>query len=159
MNKFTVITVLILFALIVCTSCNKKGMNMNKENLTTTIIAMEKAALEEWNRGNPSGYLDIYAEDITYFDPFQEKRIDGFEKMQAFYESLRGSVQADSYEMIDPVVEFADEMAVLSYNLTSNSGGVTYRWNCSEVYQLQPDKQWKIIHNHWSFTRPMDIKS
>ena len=131
---------------------------MNQENLATTIIAMEKAALEEWNKGNPSGYLNIYAEDITYFDPFQEKRFDGFEKMKLFYESLRGSVQVENYEMIDPVVQIVGETAVLSYNLVSQSGNDVYRWNCTEVYQQQPDKQWKIIHNHWSFVRPMDMK-
>ena len=131
---------------------------MNQENLATTIIAMEKAALEEWNRGNPSGYLAIYAEDITYFDPFQEKRFDGFEKMKTFYESLRGTVQADKYEMIDPIVQIAGETAVLSYNLVSQSGNNVYRWNCTEVYRQQPDKQWKIIHNHWSFVRPMDMR-
>jgi ketosteroid isomerase-like protein len=131
---------------------------MNQENLATTLIAIEKAALEEWNRGNPSGYLDILADDITYFDPFQEKRIDGFAAMQVFYESLRGSVQVDKYEMIDPVVQQTNEMAVLSYNLLSYAGGAVYRWNCTEVYQQQPDKQWKIIHNHWSFIKPMDMK-
>jgi len=131
---------------------------MNQENLAANIIAMERAALEEWNRGNPSGYLDIYADDITYFDPFQEKRFDGFEKMQAFYESLRGQGSVEKYEMIDPVVQIASEMAVLSYNLVSCSGSDIYRWNCTEVYRQQPDSQWKIIHNHWSFVRPMDMK-
>ena len=131
---------------------------MNQKNLETTIIEMEKAALEEWNRGNPTSYLDIYADDITYFDPFQEKRFDGFEKMQTFYESLRGTFQVERYEMIDPVVQTAGEIAVLSYNLVSYSGSNVSRWNCTEVYQQQSDKQWKIIHNHWSFVRPMDMK-
>ncbi len=131
---------------------------MNQENLGAIIIAMEKAALEKWNQGNPSGYLDIYAEDITYFDPFQEKRFDGFEKMKVFYESLQGMSQVENYEMIDPVVQIAGEAAVLSYNLLSYSGSETFHWNCTEVYRQQPDKQWKIIHNHWSLVKPLDIK-
>jgi ketosteroid isomerase-like protein len=131
---------------------------MNQKNLTDAIIAMEKAALEEWNKGNPSGFLAIYAGDINYFDPFQEKRLDGFETMQTFYEGLRGAVQVDQYEMIDPSVQLAGETAVLTYNLVSYSGNNVYRWNCTEVYRQQPDKQWKIIHNHWSFVRPVDMK-
>ncbi len=132
---------------------------MNQENLTAKIIAMEKVALEEWNRGNPTGYLDIYAAEINYFDPFQEKRIDGFGKMQAFYEGLRGQVWVDSYEMVDPVVQTDGEIAVLTYNLVSQSSNVTYKWNCTEVYRQETPDQWKIIHNHWSFVRPMDMKS
>ncbi len=33
------------------------------EALANKIIAIEKAALEEWNKGNPDGYLNIYAND------------------------------------------------------------------------------------------------
>ena len=123
---------------------------MNKENLATAIIAMEKTALEEWNKGNPTGYLNIYAEDFTYFDPVQ--RINGFEKINELYESIRGSIQVKKYEMIDPVVQISGETAVLSYNLASYSEDKASRWNCTAVYQQQPDRQWKIIHNHWSLS-------
>jgi ketosteroid isomerase-like protein len=121
---------------------------MNNENLATAIIAMEKAALEEWNKGNPTGYLSIYAKDFTYFDPVL--RITGFEKISEFYENGRGSVQVAKYEMIDPIVQIAGETVVLSYILETYPGGKLSRWNCTEIYQLQADKQWKIIHNHWS---------
>ncbi|MDR2205122.1 MAG: nuclear transport factor 2 family protein [Flavobacteriaceae bacterium] len=124
-------------------------------DISKTIIALEKAALEKWNQGNPSGYLDIYAKDITYFDPFHEKRIDGFEKMQAYYETLRGTIHVDKYEMIAPVVQITGKIAVLTYNLKSYSGTVIYHWNCTEVYRQQSDKQWKIIHNHWSLVKPL----
>ncbi|MDR2914543.1 MAG: nuclear transport factor 2 family protein [Tannerella sp.] len=127
---------------------------MEEKSIKAMIIRMEKAALEEWNRGNPSGYLAIYAPDITYFDPMQIKRIDGFEKMEQMYEEVRGKVAVDRYEMLDPVVELSESMAVLSYNLVSYSGKDVWRWNCTEVYQLNSDHQWKIIHNHWSLTPP-----
>lgn len=128
---------------------------MDKKCIAAVIIAMEKAALEEWNKGNVSGYLAIYSSDITYFDPFQEKRIDGLEKMTMFYESLKGEVVIESYEMIDPVVNVAEGMAVLSYNLISYGGENTYKWNCTEVYKCGDDNQWKIVHNHWSLIKPL----
>jgi len=123
---------------------------MNEENLAKTIIAMEKAALEKWLKGNPTGYLNIYAEDFTYFDPIQ--RLNGFEKIKEFYESMRGSVQVEKYEIIDPIVQIYGETAVLSYNLVTYSGGEVIGENCTEVYQQQLDKQWKIIHSHWSLS-------
>lgn len=120
------------------------------------ILKMEIAALEEWNKGNPSAYLEIYADDITYFDPFQEKRIDGLDKMKAFYESLRGASRIIKYEIIDPVVNGSQKMAVLSYNLISHTDENVYKWNCTEVYRLQEDNKWKIVHNHWSLIKPFD---
>jgi ketosteroid isomerase-like protein len=118
------------------------------ENLAPTIIAMEKAALKEWNKGNPTGYLNIYADDITYLDPIQ--RIIGFEKINDVYENIRGKIQVEKYEMVEPVVQILSETAVLSYILETYPGGQISRWNCTEVYQEQPDKQWKITHSHWS---------
>lgn len=141
-----------------CTQDKSKNKNMNQDNISKTIIAMEKTALEELNRGNPSGYLKIYAEDITYFDPFKEKRFDGLKKVQIFYNSLRGSVYVEHYEMIDPVVQVSDEIAILSYNLVSHIGNKVFREKCTEVYRQESDKQWKIIHSHWSLVQPANGK-
>jgi len=130
---------------------------MNKEKISAQIIALETSALEKWNNGNPSGYLEILAPDITYFDPFQEKRIDGYGNMETFYESLRGKGHVDRYEMIGPKVQVSTDTATLTYNLNSYCGDKVYKWNCTEVYQLGVDGKWMIIHNHWSFIRPMDM--
>ena len=123
---------------------------MNQEDLTTVIITMERNALEKLNKGNSSGYLEIYTDDITYFDPFQEKRFDGFENVKKFYESMQGTINIEHYEMIKPCVQIVGETAILSYKLVSHIGDDIFREKCTEIYCLQPDKQWKIIHSHWS---------
>jgi len=124
--------------------------------LTQKIIAIEKAALEMWNKGNPDGYLNIYANDYTYFDPYLEKRVDGFDAIKKLYDGIKGQVSVDRYEMIDPVVQIlAKDVVVLTFNLNSYSDNDLYRWNCTEVFKLQADKEWKIIHTHWSYIRPM----
>lgn len=119
-------------------------------NTVNEIITMEKSALERWNQGDPSGYLEIYSQHITYFDPFQDRRLDGLDKMEELYEGLRGKISADRYEMLHPVVEVTGNMAVLSYNLISYCGSECYKWNCTEVYKREGN-EWKIVHNHWSF--------
>ncbi len=47
------------------------------DDVETTLIDMEKAALRRWGNGDPSGFLEITAEDVVYFDPYVERRIDG----------------------------------------------------------------------------------
>lgn len=126
--------------------------------LADKIIALEKGALEQWNKGNPDGFLKIYAEDYTYFDPFLKKRVDGFGAIEKLYNDIRGQVSVDRYEMVDPVVQGTKDIAILTFNLYSYSGNEIYKWNCTEVYKLQLDKDWKIIHTHWSYIRPMDMK-
>jgi ketosteroid isomerase-like protein len=131
-------------------------MTYAQENKTieTTIIDMEKAALERWNHGDPSGFLEISASDVVYFDPFVEKRLTGIAELTALYESLKGKVHSDSFLLIDPQVQAADRMAVLTFNYVSHSGTEVYKWNCTEVYRLEPDGKWRIIQTHWSPTQP-----
>ncbi|MCC8096100.1 MAG: DUF4440 domain-containing protein [Tannerellaceae bacterium] len=118
------------------------------------ILALEKEALDKWNQGDPSGYLALYDADFTYFDPTLEKRLDGFTAIEAYYRNLEGQVQVEKSEIVNPVVQATERMAVLSFNLISEAGGKTYQWNCTEVYRKNPDNEWKIVHNHWSIYIP-----
>ncbi len=126
----------------------------NNTQLAEKIIAQEKAALERWNNGDPSGYLEIYADDITYFDPFLKVRIDGKAEITKLYMSIKGQVKVDRYEMINPQLQVKGDMAILSFNLVSYEKGKQHKWNCSEVYRHETDNTWKVIHSHWSITTP-----
>ncbi|MBI5891423.1 MAG: DUF4440 domain-containing protein [Nitrosomonadales bacterium] len=122
------------------------------EEIARTLVALERTALDRWGAGDPSGYLEISAPDVVYFDPFLERRLDGLAALTAWYESLRGSIRIDRYELIEPKVQVCGEAAVLTFNLNSYTGTTLMRWNCTEVYRL--DKQgWRLIQTHWSITQ------
>src|SRR6266581_843262 len=53
-------------------------------------------------RGDPSGFLEISAADVVYFDPYQPRRLNGIDELRALYESIRGAVSIARYELIDP---------------------------------------------------------
>jgi len=127
---------------------------MDEHSIADTIIALETAALEAWHNGDPTPYLELYSKDFTYFDPACEKRLDGWDRIKELYESMRGKVKMDKFEMINPVVQYAGNMAVLTYNLHSYSGDALWKENCTEVYFFEENSGWKIIHSHWSLTRP-----
>jgi ketosteroid isomerase-like protein len=123
-----------------------------------TFITLERAALDRWGRGDPQGFLETYAPDVTYFDPFQPRRLDGLDTMKALYGPIKGQVRVSHYEMLAPLVQQKGDMAVLSYNLVSHATApsgeaLTVRWNSSTVYR-RAGSEWKIIHSHWSFTTP-----
>lgn len=127
----------------------------NERNLQETIINMEKAALERWGKGDPSGFLEISADDVCYFDPFTAMRIDGKEALCSLYESFRGQISAEGYELLNPKVQIAGSAAVLTFNYVSFTGKEESRWNCTEVYRCTRDK-WEIIQTHWSLTQPFN---
>lgn len=45
--------------------------------LTEELVALETAALTRWCAGDPSGYLEISAPEVTYFEPFLPRRSTG----------------------------------------------------------------------------------
>ncbi len=123
-----------------------------------TVVALERGALDRWGRGDPEGYLELYASDVTYFDPMRDRRIDGSDAMRLALEPIKGLVKIDRYEMIAPRVYTSGDVAILTYNLVSHGrtrdgGAALTRWNSTAVYRLT-DRRWRIVHSHWSYTMP-----
>jgi ketosteroid isomerase-like protein len=123
------------------------------------VVKMERAALERWGKGDPQGYLEIMATDVTYFDPVQEKRVDGIEAMKRMLAPIAGKIKVSRFDMIDPKVQRHGDSALLTFNLVSyvtqpdGKEGAIARWNSSELYG-RVNGQWRIVHSHWSYIKP-----
>lgn len=89
------------------------------DELIETIIAMECAALDRWGNGDPSGFLEICAPDVVYFDPSLERRIDGREALGEYYEGIRGKVSFERFELLNPIVQRVGDAAVITFNFVS----------------------------------------
>ncbi len=122
------------------------------QDIPSIIISMECAALDRWGRGDPSGFLEITAPDIVYFDPYRAKRVNGIEALTALYRELWGKILLDRYELLNPLVQVIGDAAVLTFNYVSYTGENEDRWNCTEVYR-RDDERWQIIQTHWSYTQ------
>ncbi len=126
--------------------------NTTNDDLANSIIALECAALDRWGKGDPSGFLEICATDVVYFDPNLERRIDGRDALGKYYEAIRGKVSIERYELLNPLVQRVGDAAVLTFNYVSYGGAEDeYRWNCTEVYR-RSGEVWEIIQTHWSYT-------
>jgi hypothetical protein len=138
---------MILFCLLACQSVK----NPHAEDM---IIAKEKAALDRWKTGDTFGFIDIAADEITYFDPGLEKRCTGKKEFHDHLSSFNGSFSFPDYELLNPQVQLHGDIGILTFNFvgTSNDGKKDL-WNTTEVYQLI-DSDWKMISSHWSQTKP-----
>ncbi len=122
------------------------------------IIKLERDALDRWGSGDPGGFLELYAANISYFDPSTAARMDGHDAMAAYYRPLIGKIQISRYELLAPQVIVDGDMALLTYNLVNyhkddqGRESVGTRWNSTVVYQRQRGT-WKSVHSHWSFTQ------
>lgn len=131
---------------------------MNALDVTTDVIALERAALDRWGAGDPSGYVELFDDSITYFDPFQERRLDGRDAVVALMQSITGQIRVDRYDMQGPRVQQCGDVALLSFNLVSyrtdeGRERAISSWNSTEAYRRTP-QGWRIFHSHWSFITP-----
>ncbi len=122
--------------------------------VASELLALEGAALERWGRGDPSGFLEISAPEVTYFDPFLDRRIDGLDALTRYYEGIRGRVRIERFELLAPRIESTGEMAVLSFQFVSHDGDGRHSWNCTEVYRRIAGR-WRIVQTHWSLVKPL----
>ena len=123
------------------------------------IIGLERAALDRWGKGDPRGFLEIMAPEVTYFDPGQDARVDGLQRMHELLIPWTGKIKIDRYEMVNPKVQQHGDVALLTFNLLNyrnrpdGSEELFIRWNSTESY-CRVDGRWRIIHSHWSFVKP-----
>jgi ketosteroid isomerase-like protein len=139
---------------------SQRGDSVDK--LSQEIIALERSALDRWITLDPQGYLDRYAPEVTYFDPRQERRVNGLDAVKTLLEpikNLKVAIKDRRYEMIAPKVQHHGDIALLTFNLINygkladRPEAVLNRWNSTQVYTRISGK-WRIIHSHWSYTKP-----
>ena len=134
----------------------------NEDALLEQLLSLERAALDRWIRLDPAGYLELYATDVTYFDPSTETRVDGLTAMEqrlAPMKNVKLPFADVRYEIITPRVQrLGAAAAVLTFNVVNygrrpnEPETVISRWNSTAVYS-RADGRWKIVHSHWSFVK------
>jgi len=130
-----------------------------EQSVAGEVIAVERQALERWGKGDPDGFLSIYADEVTYFSPTEERLVDGRPAMMALLAPIRGKVRIHRWEMVNPKVQHHSDIAVLSYQIVNyerlqdGTERPTTRWNSTAVFR-RIDGAWRTIHSHFSYTKP-----
>ncbi len=131
--------------------------NESEQRLARRIIALEKAALDKWFKGDTSGYAELWSKrDFSYFDSVVEKRVDDYAAIAETLKGIDGKLHADSYDFCSPRVQFGNDMAVLTYQLFAKTNLLDMEYNCIEVFKKEEEENWRVIHSTWSFIRPME---
>jgi ketosteroid isomerase-like protein len=74
-------------------------INDDIDTIAATILSLERQATERWNKSDVEGPLEIYAEDVTFFDPITETRLDGWPAVAKYFHTVwAGKVQIHRYE-------------------------------------------------------------
>ncbi|GAQ50444.1 YybH family protein [Streptomyces acidiscabies] len=135
-------------------------MSVDKAAISRTVLELEKSFNERWSAGDNRGYLDNYAEEISYFDPILKDVIVGRDEVIAHIDAAYTNPHIVRSEYLNPVVHVSEggDFAVLAYNLDTyvlDDDGKERQlraWNSTEAYRLV-DGEWRIVHSNWAFSQ------
>jgi len=113
------------------------------------LLAIERASMDGWLKGDSGPMLAASDPDITLFHVMTEQRVEGIAAVKELYAPYAGRPLFDSYQIENPKVQAAGDMAILTYRLATLNGGVARKWNATEVYQKKK-AGWRVIHSHFS---------
>jgi ketosteroid isomerase-like protein len=147
---------LILIALLVPAIAGCQSAPAERGDAAQAILEQERRALDEWAAGNPLGYLDVDAADVTYFDDIAaQSRVEGVEAMRSYFTSLKGKIPPHKYEIVNPKVQVYGDIGILTlhYNASATDGKPLARWKATSVYRRM-GSEWRVVHAHWSLVKP-----
>lgn len=128
---------------------------MKHGNAEETILAQERDALDRWSNGDPKGYAQSAADDVTYFDDIgAQARVDGIQALRDYLSGLQGQIPAHAYEIVDPRIQVYGDVGILTlhYHPSSLDGERLAPWKTTSVYR-RTDGAWHMVHAHWSMVK------
>jgi ketosteroid isomerase-like protein len=134
---------------------DRRAEIMTHDQDERAILAQERRALERWSQGQPLGYVDIQAEDSTYFDDIgAQRRLDGIDAVRSYLASLEGKIPPHRYEVADPKVQIYGDTAILTlrYEPSTGDGSSLPPWKATSVYR-RTGGAWRIVHAHRSVVK------
>jgi ketosteroid isomerase-like protein len=123
------------------------------------IVGILTRAMDAYYEGDPFGFAQIYCgNSFTYMDSGTVKKMNSVDEILDLFKKIKGIIISDKYRLEDLSVQFTQDVAVVSFQMFVTAINIDFKWNVTEVFNRNQDGEWRIIHSHYSFIRPMDWK-
>lgn len=136
-----------------CTNCpkNEEVALPTQEEAKAVIKAKIEQAAEKWASGNPTGYAEYAANDITWVDDLGAMfPVSGKDSLKAYLENFTGQIPAHDHVLSDMAFQFYGDMAIVTYRYTGTFEGIQADpWKVSAVFKYS-ENDWFSVHENWS---------
>jgi hypothetical protein len=132
--------------------CRMLSAADSTEAVTREILALERQAMDGFQAGNPDLALAMVDPEITYFHVVTNQRVEGLPALKALFEPYRGRPLFDTYQIAEPKLQLAGDVAILTYTLVQTRAGEATRWHGTQIYRHKKEG-WRVLHSHWSAVR------
>ncbi len=158
MKRYLSLTAMLFVVFAIGWRLNVQGTTVNtvaaQQSIAEQIIAREKAAVEAWRRKDKAFYVDLLADDATYFSAYSPYLdTDAKRNFLPKFEQYAEQFKYQDFQMYNPRVQIYGDAAVLTYqaSVSANFNGqpLNYTAKMTAVYVRQGNT-WRVAHAHES---------
>jgi ketosteroid isomerase-like protein len=125
-----------------------------EQAISEQVIARERASVEAWRRKDKAFYVDLFADDATYFSAYSPYLdTDAKRNFLPKFEQYAEQFKYQDFQMYNPRVQIYGDVAVLTYQAnieaTFNGQPLNYTSKMTAVYVRQGNT-WRFAHGHES---------
>jgi len=143
--------VLTLIVNIFFVSCTNVPEAPVAEEAQAAIWEKIQSANSRWASGDPMGFLEVSAPDITWSEPFTpQNRVKGYDALKTFLEGFKGKIPPHKHELLDPMFQFYNDIVIVTYLYQATvEEEISNPWKVTAVYRYLDD-DWLAVHENWS---------
>ncbi len=131
-----------------------------------SLVEFEKSVQWQWSSGDPTGYMDALAEDVTYFDPLAEHLLVGREAVREHWKRIYKDAHITRQEYLNEVARpsVKGDEVLLAFNFKTykqDDNGeekLFLSWDMSLIFR-KIDAKWLMVHGHLSLSNSLDLDS
>jgi len=140
-------------SLISCTNCPGKEESdlPSQKEAIAAIKAKIEMANNKWAKGDPMGFAEMAAEDITWLDDLAaQSPVHGIDSLSAYLKNFEGKIPPHEHELSDMKFQLYDDIVIVTYRYKGTSDGKPANpWKVTSVFKYS-DGDWHSVHENWS---------
>jgi len=155
--KLLRITGLFLLLTLFLSSCTNQPVMPTAEEAKDAVWKKIEMANDRWAEGDPMGFVDVAADDITWMDDLGAATpVVGKEAVTAYLESFKGQVPPHQHELSDNLFQNYGDIVIVTYRYRGTFENVPQDpWKVTSVYRYA-DGDWLSVHENWTVVKSVE---
>ena len=142
---------LILILPLICVSCAQEPKLPSADEAKAAVWEKIEMANDRWKSGDPMGFVDCAAKDITWVDDLgAPEPISGSEALKTYLEGFKGQIPEHENKLVDSMFQVYGDIVIVNYRYqTFMDGALVAIWRVTSVYRYE-DGDWFSVLENWS---------
>ena len=153
--KLSLSFLFILFLSLSLVSCSSEPEIPTNEEAKAAIMEKINLANDRWSSGDPTGFLEVVAEDVIWMDDLGAMiPISGKENLVPYLEGFKGVIPKHNKEIYNFIFQYYGDIVIVNYRYQGTMDGVKADpWKITAVFKYA-DGDWVSVHENWSEVKP-----